>query len=178
MSEPIVTTTDLDAYLSGDRQAALDAATAAVRAYCGWHVTPEVTETVTVDVEGCTVLLPSLYVTDVTEVRAEGEVVDAAGYEWSAAGILRVHAKRGFRTLEVTMTHGYAEAPDVAEVVLRAAARSTAVNGSDGAAFPLKSVQVGQVSEGYAVPTSWAGGSALTDEDRAVLDRYKLPPRP
>lgn len=174
MVDPIVTTDDLDAYLSGDKQQSLDAATAAVRAYCGWHVTPVVTESITVDVEGCTVLLPSLHVLDLEALKVDGEDVPRGdGYEWSQTGTLRVHAKRGFRKLEITMTHGYKSAPDVAGVILAAAARYIASPSG------IVRAQVGQVSETYTqTGFNQAGGVALLESEKAILDPYKLPPRP
>lgn len=174
MVDPIVTTGDLDAYLAGDKQQSLDAATAAVRVYCGWHVTPVVTETVTLDVEGCTALLPSLHVLDLEAVKVDGEDVPRGnGYEWSQAGILRVHTRRGFRKLEVTMTHGYEDAPDVAGVILAAAARSV-LNPSG-----VSRSQVGQISETYSqAGRDPAVGAVLNSQEKAILDRYKLPSRP
>lgn len=182
MVDPIVTTGDLDAYLGGDKQQSLDAATAAVRVYCGWHVTPVVTETVTLDVEGCTALLPSLHVLDLEAVKVDGEDVPRGnGYEWSQAGILRVHARRGFRVharrgfrkLEATMTHGYEDAPDVAGVILAAAARSV-LNPSG-----VSRSQVGQISETYSqAGRDPAVGAVLNSQEKAILDRYKLPSRP
>lgn len=182
MIEPIVTTGQLDAYLTGDPQSALDAATAAVRAYCGWHVAPSQVETVTVDADGHTVLLPSLHVTAVSSVTVDDVLLEAEAFDWSAAGILRLTASAcGFRKVTVVMTHGYEDAPEVSEVILRAAARGTATSPGGGVSpFPLNRAQVGQIGEDYAIPSSssWAGGSSLTDADRQILDRYKLPPRP
>lgn len=174
MIEPIVTTGQLDAYLTGDPQSALDAATAAVRAYCGWHVAPPATETVAVDADGYTVLLPSLRITAVSSVTVDGAPLGADAFEWSAAGILRLTASaRGFRKVEVAMTHGFDTAPDVAAVIFAVAARAIASPSG------VVRAQVGQVSETYTqTGANQAGGVALLDAEMATLDRYKLPPRP
>lgn len=170
---PIVNTTELGAYLAGSPQSAIDAATGAVRAYCGWHVTPEVTESVTLDVASGLVLLPSLHVTAVSSVVADGDTLDPDRYEWSAAGILRASLRRGFRKVEVTMTHGYVDAPEIAGVILAMAARS--VVSPDG----VMRAQVGQISETYSqTANNQAGGIALLLSEMSILDRYKLPPRP
>ena len=48
------------------------AAAEAVRSYCGWHIAPAVEETVTLDGSGGRhLLLPSLHVTEVSEIVAD-----------------------------------------------------------------------------------------------------------
>lgn len=161
-------------------------AEAEVRAYCGWHIAPVETTTITLDGSGSPVLLlPSLHVTDVVSVT-EGELaVDPNDYEWSESGVLRRSSSSPWvtrpgprwssrlRGVTVTFVHGYESWPlDVLAVVERLSAR--AVEGSRG---PAVLTQVGAVS--YAtgedgLPVT----STLGSLDRAVLDRYKLPPRP
>lgn len=174
MTEPIVTTGQLDAYLAGDPQAALDMATAAVRAYCGWHVAPSQVETVTVDADGHTVLLPSLHVTAVSSVTVDDVLLEAEAFDWSAAGILRLTASAcGFRKVTVVMTHGYETVPEVAAIILAVSARAIASPSG------VVRAQVGQISETYSqTGANQAGGVALLDAEMATLDRYKLPPRP
>lgn len=171
-----VTTSDLDAYLSGDKDAALAAATAAMRSYCRWHVAPEVTEVLTVDVESDVILLPSLHVTEVSSVTVDGDVLDADRYEWSTAGVVKARGRcfpRGFRKAQVKLTHGYAEAPEVAAIVMAAAARS-AENPSG-----ISRTQVGQISETYSqAGRDPAVGGVFNALELAVLDRYRLPSRP
>ena len=174
MSVPaIVVTADLDAYLSGDPQAALDRATATVRAYCGWHVAPQATTSVVVDAPDSTVLLPSLHVTDVASVTVDGEPVPVGDVVWGEDGVLKLNrcSRRG--RVEVTFTHGYDVVPNVAGVILALAAREK--ENPTGVAR----AQVGQVSETYsqAAHNQTAGGSLLATE-RASLAPYKLPTRP
>ena len=146
------------------------AACAAVRAYCGWHVAPSVSETLTLDGSGTEFqLLPSLYVTDVAVVTELGNEVDAATYEWSQSGQLwRAGGWLGhFRGLVVEITHGYETCPpEIIGVLLEAADRGVGSSVS----------QVGQVRMGgvSGVP----GAASFMLDQKAVLDRYKLPPRP
>jgi hypothetical protein len=150
------------------------AAQALVTAYCGWHIAPGVSETLTLDGTGSgTMLVPSLHITSLTEVTNEGITLDPVTYDWSAAGIIELRCGRfthRLRGVTVTLTHGYPNMPaDVQAVIDRIDAR-----GTDD---PGVLAQVGQVR--YATTASGtAVGASLTDLDRAILDRYKLPPRP
>ena len=187
MAVDLVTPEELDAYLSGDRNASLAAAMAAVRSYCGWHVAPVETHTVTIRAEGEGVLLlPSLHVVSVDSVEVDGEPV--TDYSWREHGTLRTTSRCCMSThlwghrhegggwcgkVEVAFTHGFDEADDVKGIVLAAAARM--------ASSPAGVVraQTGQVSETYTQTSpNQAGGMALLDSERAVLDRYRLPARP
>src|SRR5690349_17879952 len=90
----------------------LNQAEAEVRGYCGWHVAPSVTEEVTVEGDGGSVLLlPSLRVTAVASVIDEdGNAVT----DWKVRrnGVLR--RAGGWRCgveYTVTLTHGYDQPP-------------------------------------------------------------------
>lgn len=174
MVAELVHPSEFDAYLSGDPHAALVAAEAAVRSYCGWHVAPSKAETVTVWGDGAAVLLvPSLHVTEVAEVRVDGKVVD--GYTWRVHGALHGRCLRG--RVEVDMTHGFPADSPAGEVlrstILAVAARAIASPSG------VVRAQVGQISETYSqTGFNQAGGVALLDGEMATLDRYKLPPRP
>lgn len=89
---------------------------ASLRNECGWHIAPEVTETVVVDSDGGTVLpLPSLRVVEVTSVRdVTGEAPRIlTGWRLSPAGLLYLGGgwPRGYSAVEVTLTHGYDTCP-------------------------------------------------------------------
>lgn len=174
MSE-IVTTTQLDAYLSGDSASMLDRAEALVRSYCGWHVAPlRVADPVTVPYSGDElILLPSLRVTDVSEVRLDDTVVPLEDVEWFEHGVIRVRGGSSAVKVHVTMSHGFEEAGAVEAVILAVAARAKASPSG------VVRSQVGQVSETYSqTSTNQAGGVSLLDSEMAVLDRYRLPARP
>lgn len=157
-------------------------AEAEVRAYCGWHIAPQREDTLTLDGPGGPLLvLPSLHVVSVASVAENGTEVDPEGYAWSAAGVVRRTSSSlswsstggwtdTYRGIVVTLTHGYADMPlDVQSVIDRLAARSV----DD----PSQYSQVGSVAYATGADGLPASGS-LTALDRAVLDRYRLPPRP
>lgn len=154
-------------------------AEAQVRAYCGWIVAPSTTETLVSDGDGSGVLLlPTLHLTDLLSLTVDGTVVDPATVEWSTAGVVRWPSScwsygpstRKLRGISAEVEHGYAEWPlDLAGVLDRLTTRAT----TDPGVF----VQVGQVRVATGNDGLPVGGE-LTDLDRAVLNRYRLPPRP
>ena len=150
----------------------LDAAEAAVRAYCGWHVAPVIEETVLVDGSGArNLFLRSLRVEEVLAVEQDGRTVDVDGLEWSQDGFLRSRGRwtGRLRGVKVTMRHGFESVPDVVEVVRAMAERA----GASPAGVVRE--QAGQMSLSYAQTASGvAGGVVLMDHERAMLDRYRL----
>jgi hypothetical protein len=146
--------------------ALVDSAVSAVRGEAGWHIAPAVTETVTVVSEGGTVLLvPSLRVTAVTEVRdVSGDTPEAlTGWVLRRSGIL----ERGYgwpkrHAIEVDLTHGYAETPPELLPVL--ARRANDARASSAGQVRLGSLSVGTTSV----------GTAVTAADEAVVRRYSL----
>lgn len=167
--DPIATPTDLDAYLASGPEGLLAAASALVRSYCGWHVTPSVEETVTVWRAGRLALLPSLHVTAVTSVTIDGRSV--AEFDWCVDG--RMWLRRGCEPVTVTMSHGHDTADDVRAVVLAVAARAAASPSG------IIRAQVGQINETYTqTAPNQTGGVALLDHEKAALAPYVLPPRP
>jgi len=170
---PIATTDDLGSYTSGDEQTLIDQATAEVRRFCGWHITPSVTEDVTVDGSGHGfVSLPSLHVTAVSSVIEDGYLLDATSYEWSSIGQLwRAWPWSGrLRSITASITHGFPDIPeDVRAVVLAVAARAKA--SPDG----VVRRQVGPFSESYSqTGFNVAGGVSLLQHEKDALARYKL----
>ncbi len=177
-TDPIVTTTDLTAYQGGDAQSLIDQATALVRRYCGWHVTPSMSETITLDGSGVGVqILPSLHVTGITSVTYDGTLLAATDYAWSLNGVIEYVAaglyfsgvsrwSTGLGKVVVVMTHGYADAPEVAAVIL---ARASRMQGNPIAATRT---QMGPFAEQYEV------ASGFTADELSTLDRYRLAPRP
>lgn len=160
-------------------------AEAEVRAYCGWHITPVVTETLVADGSGNRAqMLPTLRLVSVAAVTNDGDALTIglgpnSDVEWSRNGYLRFNtwcSKRAFtshlRGVTADVTHGYADWPaDVLAVVRRLTQRAL---DSDGVGILA---QVGQVR--YATGTDGLPATGtLTDLDRNVLDRYRLPPWP
>jgi len=153
-------------------------AEAEVRAYCGWHIAPEVTEDVTLDGTGSRILLlRSLKVTDVASVTEDEELVDPGDYQWSASGfLLRLGGAcwtDKLRGVVVNLTHGHPSMPmDVEAVIERMTARAVEVSGASQVLS-----QVGQVAYAVGVDGLRETGTS-TQADRFVLDRHRLPFRP
>lgn len=186
--DPLATPDQLEAHTKGavtadDPRAlpALRSVSTAVRRRCGWHVAPSTSETITLDGPGSQYLgLPSMHVTDVAGVFNAGEAIDvetalAAGtLEWSALGSLRYggYFTARYRGVQVTLTHGYEldEVEDIVGVVLAITAR--------GLASPMG--QTREQAGGLAVTWSSsapgvAGGIAATDDEKAIIDVYRIP---
>ena len=153
----------------------LEAAEAAVRSYCGWHIAPAIIEDLVLDGSGTsTLFLKTLRLKDVTAAEVSGTALDVAGLEWSEAGYLR---KPGgwpdrLRSVKVTAVHGFDAAPDVAAIVRAIAARASA--------SPMGVVreQAGAVSIGFSLTAPGvSGGVVLMDHERRMLDKYRLPGR-
>jgi hypothetical protein len=100
-----------------------------VRAEAGWHIAPEVTETLTVDSDGGRhLLLPTLRLVDVTEIRDVTGNTPRVLTNWrqSGKGILYREGgwPAGLSALEVDLTHGYAECPSALLPAVAAYAQS------------------------------------------------------
>lgn len=143
-----------------------------IRDYCGWHVAPVITETLVLDGTGThRLLLPSRCVVDVSEVAVNGEPLDPDDYEWSQGGILcrrlAVWPDR-YRAIRVTLEHGFAAAPVLAEIA--AAVEARAAMDPTGA---LASQRAGTQSVAFSAAASAAGRGLLASE-QALLAPYKL----
>lgn len=103
----------------------------AARRYCGWHVTPvREEEELTIDGPGGRLLrLPTLQLVELVEVKENGVTVPAEDLYVSRIGM--VEKKSGARwasnlgAIEVTMTHGFEDAPDFDGAVLSAIDRAS-----------------------------------------------------
>lgn len=162
---------DLAEYQASDPQTIIAQAQATVRSYCGWHVAPSLTETILLDGKGSRHLwLPSLHVTDVDLITNEGVEVAADEYDWSADGYVELVYAAWWslrpRQVEVTFTHGFDDIP--ADLIGVAAAIATRRSSSPSG---IRREQAGALSLDY-------GTSDLLADEKATLDRYKLPPRP
>ena len=145
----------------------LAAGEAAVRSAARWHIAPSVTETLLLDCDGGTrLVLPSLYVTAISEVRdvsCETPVV-ITDYRWSSKGILSRRCgwwPCGLATVEVDLTHGYEECPADLWPSIATACLQASTDGRIAARTR------GPFSDTYRNP-----------ETDPVLERYSLPSRP
>lgn len=153
------------------------AACSAVRAYCGWHVAPSVTETVTVDGSGSSVqLLPTLHLTALLSITNAG--IPVFDPEWSDMGAVRGCWTAKYRGVEASIAHGYPQCPaEVLAVARAAAARIVSDRASQAAGGAVQ--QVGQVRyvlprDGGTTAAGWDGPSY----EAGILDRYRIPARP
>lgn len=148
-------------------EVAVSSAVDYLRDRAGWHVFPEVTETLTVDGQGGPVLvLPTLRVTNVSAVRQLGELVSPEAYSWSAGGDIRLKAERAawteeYRGIEVDLTHGF-NAPARLMKALAQVVASATIN-------PLGVPEVIGPFQFTGAAGSWSG------EPESVLERFTLP---
>jgi len=128
-----LTPADVETYTDGrllasdpETQRMLDAALTAARGEVGWHVSPVVTEIITLDGPGgCKLRLPTRKIVSLTSIINDGNTVDPANVTPSAgAGWLLVLNQGSwshkYSGVTVTMQHGYtaAEAADWRQAIL------------------------------------------------------------
>lgn len=155
----------------------LEAALAAARNYCRWHVTPALSaQSITLDGPGTSVLvLPTLKLTAVDAVTEDGTELDTDTLEWSSRGLLAKASGLAWTSklggITVTIDHGYDAAPDFESVVLAAIDRGAFSTSGDGQPKVIGPFQ-------YDTTNTVTVGSVWSDAERAVLDRYALEPAP
>jgi hypothetical protein len=205
-----LTPADVETYTAGRLSAAdpltqlrLDAALAAARRYCGWHVTPVIEDDdILMDgPAGALLNLPTLRLVELTAMTEQGVDVDLDFVHASQLGLVRKKVgyptavagsedwwnwieyanptvypyfnydtelwwTGGYSTIEVTMTHGYDDAPEWQAAVLSYLNRS-AINpsGLEETIGPFR----------YTATTTVAG-TAFTPTEIMLLDLYKLAP--
>ena len=185
-----LTTADLESYtkgklLQGDRETYrfLNSARTLVRNYCQWHVTPPITETLTLDGPGDWVLyLPSKFVTNIASIVEDGVTLNVStDISWSQHGEVikptanalwnRVWSSK-FRSIVVTLTHGYAEpdAEDWRRIVLAVAERMSQARGLIGRA----DVQVGPYRVGAFDPDVDPYQDLLDEIDEKQYMRFEV----
>lgn len=146
---------------------ALQLASGAVRAYCGWDLSLQTT-TLQVDGTGTILLtLPTLCLGAVTEIRVDTLPLDLATVIPARKGqILRRSGWPRGALVEVDCDHGYDPIPDLIKlVVLEQAAKS--LTNPEG----LTSATTGRVTR------TWAGTGTqprLSALDERLLDRYRI----
>ena len=190
-----LTTADLALYTRGriaenaeGAQDLLDAALAAARHYCGWHVSPVREETMTIDGSGVTVLgLPTKKLVVLTALSEGGQSVDVATLQVSTPGPFElrqclVKKARGcwsadYGAIGVTMEHGFTEteAPDWRRAVLRLA---DSMDKDSSSARDDPTMTMKRVDD---VEYQWEVAQALISDDErlaAILSAYRILPAP
>lgn len=155
----------------------LDQAEALVRSYCGWHIAPSRTATLTLSpIAGWQrgtnrIILPSLYVTAISSVTLDG-VVQTIGeeYTWTAPGVDLADVGGWSDSLVIAYTHGYTEAPkEVTAIVQSIAQRAVNNPGS------LVRTQAGPFADTYSqTGFNQSLPMALLDAEKDILRPYKL----
>jgi hypothetical protein len=128
---PELTSADVELFTHGRLSASdpevirdLNRAYAAIRKYCGWHVAPSKAEVVTLDGPNDAFLaLPTLNLVTLTSVVEDGVTLNNGDLTPSSSGRLLVKRSgmrwsSNFRSIVVTMTHGFDVAPNFDQAVL------------------------------------------------------------
>jgi hypothetical protein len=152
----------------------LDAAIGEVQDYCGWHIAPTVTETVTVDGSGAEVQgLPTMYLLDLVAVSNDGEDLAVADVEWSQDGWLK---RPGYwwtsklRGVEAEIEHGYPTTPAALVALICDMAKPCLTNTGN-----VVREQSGGESVAYSARDGVAISVELTERGRRMLDRrYRI----
>jgi hypothetical protein len=180
---------DLALFQAADPDWFLNAAGEIVRGYCQWHIAPPITVTDTVPIQpDGTILLPTLYLTDVTSIVIDGITLDPATYTPYLDGSITrqnvqqpyfeyplwpLESDRPFREYpsaiafhaDVTYTHGYPTLPvQVETVAFELVTR----------AMELPAGLATQISAGPQSISFGAIGLVLNAEERRRLGPYSL----
>lgn len=141
---------------------------AEVRRWCGWHVTPNRQEPMTIDGPGTRLLrIPTLNLTELSAVAEDGVSVNLNTLEWSRMGVVRKASGLPWTSrlsgITVTVRHGFDNADDFELAVFSVADRRSqaAAGGAPIAIGPFR------FSEEKA-------GSAFTGAELSILERYRL----
>jgi hypothetical protein len=172
--DPLATVEDLEAYLGRcltdvtQANMLLEMASSAVRTYCGWTLS-RTTTTMHAEGAGTSLMtLPTLCLVDVTEVRADAQVVDPFEYpyKWSRKGQIWGYWVCAVQ-YEFDVEHGYDPVPDVLKLVTMDVS-SKHLSNPEG----LTSATTGQVSRTWSKTTTES--SLFTPLHVGLLDRYSL----
>lgn len=149
-------------------EAVLGGVSAAIRAYCGWHVAPVTKCVFTGHGDGALLMLPAMGLTEIYSLAVDGEYPD---YEWHDDGMVRLKSgcfPKSWRSVVCTYEAGY-EGMDLAQAVAQIA--SNAIVAAPG----VSSEHAGNISISYnKTGDGITGGVSLLDRDRALLAPYKL----
>lgn len=123
----------------------------AVRDYCGWHIAPPRTDTVTLaGPVSRRLMLPSLYVTDVVSVTVDG-IVQVPDVDYTVHREGYIERRSGWRSwwaadlIEVVFTHGFEFPPASVTAAVQALAQN-AIGNPGG----LTRKTVGPFAEAYS----------------------------
>lgn len=173
----LITVSDFNA-ATNDRYAgdariepAIASASAAIRAYCGWHVAPVLDCTITLDGEAGDIWLPTNALASVTSANVGGEDVTVTGS--NRRGRVRLeHKTCGLGNVAIDYVAGYdvAACPDLMGVVVQRVMASVAMT-----TYGVSQETAGGVSISYSGSAlSDLGSAFLPDSVKAALSTYRL----
>lgn len=168
---PLMTVSELQvalgrAYSSEKAAWALDAVSAAIRDWCGWHVFPRLACERVGTGDGRIMVIPAIGDVDVSSVTVSGVTLDPSAYEWDERGIVRLVSGTfpdRWRSVTVDYTAGLESALAIQTAVTNTAANFLAMTPG------VKSETLGDQSVQYM-----GAGVYLTEPDKAALARYRL----
>lgn len=150
---------------------ALDAVSAAVRDWCGWHVAPVLDCEWVGDGDGSIAYLPSMGVRSVSALAADGSPYDVSSYEWRESGLVRLKHGAfplGWRSVACSYRAGM-ESPALGQIVAQIA--SNALCAAPGVAEE----HAGSVGVTYnRTGDGITGGVSLLSRDKEALAPYRL----
>lgn len=170
-------------------EAALTAASAAIRIYTKQYIELVEDEEIVLDCRGGPrVYLPELPVVELSEIVEDEETLtDQEDYKLGQFGIIhRIGRKwsKGIQNLEITYSHGYATIPDaIIDICARAASRrfQAGLKASSEEGVPgVASKSLGDYSVSYANETGEgllgvSGARLLLLSEKDELDYYRFP---
>ena len=153
-----------------------EAITSMIRAYCGWHVAPEVNEARKFDYDGSgRLFIPTLNLVEVQRVSVDGK--DLYDWTFSQDGWVTFSPSytppAGDRSVTIEFKHGFPQAPELSFVLERVKARLAALP-----AAPLAYQRAGTQSVGYATRNGSILGFSLSDSEKEALNHYRLKEQP
>lgn len=164
MSNDMVTPAELAAYPGGPfTDDETDSAVETLRGAAFWHIAPEhKDDTVILDVPRGVrrLFLPTRKLTEVSEIRANDEIVDPDFYQVSTnLGMVRRvrggYWPSGYGVIEVDMTHGYESVPlellSVIAAIASTSRRDQTVRQSVAGPYTLPIVGMDKIIERYSV---------------------------
>lgn len=168
----------LGASMPGLTPGIVSAAVVAVRRYCRWHIAPEQSDLVRINVDGRTGRLPSLHVVDVVSVTA-ADTGAPLSVRWSAEGSISGDLPQGFRTVDVEFVHGFspADVADVLGVVVSICRRlaAGALAATAGQVGPVVREQIGAYQYGLSDPFARTLGQIdLLETEKEMLAQYRI----
>lgn len=171
-------------------QRRIDAVLSALRHYCGWMPFPVRSETFVLDGFGqLPLLLPTLHIENLTEVKTRGQTIPLDQVEWSHNGSLYLHSSAEWvnyrhphpvpwpnrlRGIEVTAEIGFPfdECADLVGTV------ASTVAGTTYNPRRETTIKVGERQSSFAVGSGGlVAGTRPIGDDLAIWDKYVLPDR-